>query len=121
LQQNGEETYVDCGGSKCRPCDIGRPCLKGRDCLSGVCIDNECQAPTHTDGVKNDSETGVDCGYPESLPNSCADGEGCISKSDCQSGVCYAGVCQVPTCEDAVKNGKETGKDCGGDCDPCLN
>lgn len=25
-----------------------------------------------------------------------------------------------PTCSDGIKNGNETGIDCGGDCDPCF-
>jgi len=81
-----------------------------------VCV---CQAPTHTDGIKNDDETGVDCGYPAGPTYACADGEGCKDASDCKSAVCYSGICLAPTCKDAVKNGSETRPDCGGECPPC--
>jgi len=26
----------------------------------------------------------------------------------------------VATCDDGIQNGNETGVDCGGDCDPCI-
>jgi hypothetical protein len=29
-------------------------------------------------------------------------------------------VCHPPTCTDGVKNGDETGEDCGGPCAACL-
>lgn len=54
------------------------------------CSDDE----TCTDGIRNQDETGVDCG------GSCA---------------------PCPTCSDGVQNGAETGVDCGGtDCAACL-
>src|SRR5437868_6185831 len=48
---------------------------------------------TCSDGIKNQNETGVDCG----------------------------GSCMVcPTCSDGIMNGAETGVDCGGSCSACL-
>ena len=85
----------------------------------GVCTGGVCQAPTHTDGIKNDDETGVDCGYPAGPTYACEHGEGCKDASDCKSRVCYSGICLAPTCKDAVKNGSESGLDCGGECPPC--
>ena len=116
---NGQETYTDCGGPDCAPCFVGAPCIQGKDCTSGVCIAGECQESKHDDGVQNDGETGVDCGYPGAPPFSCPDGQGCNSPDDCQSSVCFDGLCLSPNCFDAVKNGQETGVDCGGNCDPC--
>ena len=29
--------------------------------------------------------------------------------------------CTTPTCEDGIQNGDETGVDCGGSCSPCIN
>ena len=40
--------------------------------------------------------------------------------SDCQSGVCLAGVCQPATCTDGLKNGPESDVDCGGSCPLCA-
>jgi hypothetical protein len=65
------------------------------------------------DGVKNGSETAVDCGG--SCPR-CADGAACGLAADCQSGVCTGGLCQAPSCSDGVKNGGEADVDCGGTC-----
>ena len=40
--------------------------------------------------------------------------------ADCASQLCTGGICQVPGCGDQVKNGFETGVDCGGpSCAPC--
>jgi hypothetical protein len=116
---NNQETFVDCGGPECLPCMPGQGCVQPSDCTSGVCAMGICQAPTHSDGVKNGDETGTDCGYPLGPPFSCADGEGCAVANDCSSYVCFDGICQPPTCLDAIQNGSETGLDCGGTCPPC--
>jgi beta-glucosidase-like glycosyl hydrolase len=51
------------------------------------------QGPTCTDGVKNGSETDVDCGG--SCPSKCANGKLCAINADCQSNNCVAGTCQA--------------------------
>lgn len=44
----------------------------------------------------------------------------CRVGMDCPSGVCSAaGTCALPTCVDMVKNGEESGTDCGGSCQKC--
>ena len=43
--KNGAETDVDCGGTACPGCDLGRACFLGRDCLSGNCVNNTCRPP----------------------------------------------------------------------------
>ncbi|MDX9723748.1 MAG: hypothetical protein RBU37_23570, partial [Myxococcota bacterium] len=45
----------------------------------------------------------------------------CSSGAQCASGVCDTalGLCLEPSCADNVKNGDETGVDCGGACNPC--
>jgi len=112
------ETGPNCGGA-CSPCFMGSPCNVGTDCLSGVCTKGACQPPTCSDGVRNDHETGADCGGPPNCAR-CPAGEGCKLPTDCLSGVCWTGVCHPPTCTDGVKNGDETGEDCGGSCAACL-
>ncbi len=89
-----------------------------------------CQLPTCSDCVQNGTETDIDCGGPSCAP--CADGGKWAKPSDCQSSVCNpsppgtSDLCQAPTCTDGVKNGLETGIDCGGpdvdggsSCPPC--
>jgi hypothetical protein len=64
-EQNDGETDIDCGIACDDPtklCGNGDGCLTGDDCESHVCWSGKCLAPTCTDGVQNDKETGVDCG-----------------------------------------------------------
>src|ERR1700722_1983747 len=78
--------------------------------------------PTCTDGVKDGSETDVDCGG--GTCSGCAVGKGCAANGDCTSG----GGCDVMTktcdanqCHDGSKDGSETDVDCGGGtCPACL-
>jgi hypothetical protein len=117
-QANGE-TAKNCGGP-CRPCDPGADCKVPSDCLFGVCKFNTCQAPTCFDGVRNDLESGIDCGGLSGCIR-CGVKQGCRAPSDCMSGVCWAGVCEAPSCTDGIKNGEEEDWDCGGPCPPCPN
>lgn len=118
LRRDTEEADVDCGGICRRPCEDGWRCTHPLDCISGVCLGNPgtCQRASESDGVRNGSETGVDCGGP--WPQ-CPPGQGCSTAADCDSGVCWAGKCQKPTCRDGVHNGDELDVDCGGACPAC--
>lgn len=116
------ETGIDCGGG-CPDCPVGESCLSHDDCQSRSCVSGECQLPTCDDDVKNASETDVDCG---GQCEPCSAGRDCKVAKDCQEGVCAttegtsgSPFCQVPTCDDGVSNGTETGVDCGSDCSPC--
>jgi hypothetical protein len=73
--------------------------------------------PSCSDGSRNGTETGVDCGGGQCA--ACGVGQGCAGPSDCQSGICTAGVCQAPSCTDGLKTGNETDVDCGGACPAC--
>ena len=50
--------------------------------------------PTCSDGIKNGSESDVDCGG--SCPR-CATGKACQGPGDCTSGLCQSQVCRVCT------------------------
>jgi hypothetical protein len=117
MKDPGLESGVDCGGL-CVPCFNPQTCDGPDDCHDSVCMGGMCALPTHSDGVQNDGETGIDCGCASCAP--CGDGLGCDTGQDCQSLVCWAGKCQAPSCFDGIQNGKELGEDCGGDCDPCY-
>jgi hypothetical protein len=42
--QDGDETYVDCGGPTCATrCPIGSRCISASDCRSGVCLGTVCE------------------------------------------------------------------------------
>ena len=144
--QNDSETDIDCGGmilangmpnpaSDGAPvCTHGQMCLLGTDCDQGVCNSNmnmgggpincpgtsgcTCQFAWDNDGVKNDSETDVDCGGASGAGSDgappCASGLHCKVAGDCASLVCTAGLCAAPKPTDGVKNDSETDVDCGG-------
>jgi len=84
---------------------------------SSVPDEPEPDAPTCTDGVRNGTESDVDCGGE---CGSCDVGEGCLTGADCAEGVCDGGACLAAACDDGVWNGIETDIDCGGgECSPC--
>ena len=68
---NQDETDVDCGGI-CTACPDGRYCLNDDDCINMCNINtSRCYTPaplvqegTCNDGIRNQGETGVDCGGP---------------------------------------------------------
>jgi len=76
-----------------------------------------------SDGVKDGQETDVDCGGPvcDALGDTCAVGKACASDTDCKSGNgcdAHTHTCDATECADGVKDGQETGVDCGGSvCD----
>lgn len=124
--KNGLETDVDCGGSACWPCSNGKWCVGNSDCHSQFCSwGGQCQAPvpTCTDGLKNGSETAIDCGGSCSP---CDIGQACSTTADCRRGACTGSKCLIPpgtndVCADNVKNQDESDTDCGGShCSPCI-
>jgi hypothetical protein len=116
--KNGDETGVDCGGAKAPKCKTGDGCLADRDCDAVLCdlAKKKCAAPSYTDGLKNGDETGIDCGGPKA-PNRCATGQSCKANADCNNVLCDIGktdLCKAPAYDDGLKNGDESGIDCGG-------
>jgi len=75
-------------------------------------------ATTCTNGLKDGSETGIDCGGA-ACPQ-CVIGDGCKAVTDCTSGVCATAVCRQPHCGNLLMDQDEEGVDCGGaDCTRC--
>ncbi|HRH68009.1 MAG TPA: T9SS type A sorting domain-containing protein [Flavobacteriales bacterium] len=73
-------------------------------------------APTCTDGIQNQGETGIDCGGPCTACPTCSDG----IRNQGETGIDCGGPCAAcPTCSDGIQNQGETGIDCGGPCTPC--
>ncbi len=54
--------------------------------------DGSNQEPSCSDGIENGDETDIDCGGSCSK---CANEKSCLSNSDCESGLCYKGVCSA--------------------------
>ena len=89
--KNGDETDVDCGGTKTNAprCGTDKGCNVADDCESKVCsASKKCAAPSATDGIKNGDETDVDCGGASTGAPRCAAGKGCVAHSDCASDGC---------------------------------
>jgi hypothetical protein len=102
------------GARRCPPCrkkKRGRCRGKKRDgtpCPGGDCRNGRCQPPTCADGVRNGSESDVDCGG--TCPR-CPDGKSCAGRADCLSARCDAGRCQACAID----------ADCGSDANgPCV-
>jgi plastocyanin len=71
-------------------------CVTSADCAAttgGACSMFVCQAPTCTDGIKNNGEGDIDCGG--ACPMQCVNGKTCNADSDCTSGACLSNVCSV--------------------------
>lgn len=135
--KNGDETDKDCGGS-CGMCDDGKTCQKPSDCTGGACTAaNQCCTPTTcaalgltcgsapdgcggmldcNDGVKNGTETDVDCGGAACAK--CPQGKHCGATSDCTTSPCVDGVCCASTCTQTCYACNVTGKE--GTCSPLL-
>ncbi|MBN2191506.1 MAG: hypothetical protein JW751_01715 [Polyangiaceae bacterium] len=123
---DGSETDEDCGGS-CEPCGTEARCGDAEDCISRVCSTSgdsyvlTCQAASCSDRVQNQGETGIDCGI--AACGGCGAGIPCTADGQCASGICddtgATRVCTAALCTDDVRNGDESGVDCGGSCDPC--
>lgn len=71
---------------------------------------------TCDDGLRNGTETDVDCGGECGV---CDVLQACEVGQDCIHDVCDAGTCAEPTCDDGVLNGTEVDVDCAGDCERC--
>jgi hypothetical protein len=128
----------DCQSRICRNNFCQAPQCGGnlQPCCNGTCNDQnlECVPNGNTmecrqkgggvvscnDGVKNGSETDVDCG---GNCQPCGDGRKCVGNSDCVSVICLSGVCKsAPNCNDGLQNNDESDVDCGGNaCFPCVN
>ena len=123
--KDGTETSVDCGGALCdaigRTCGVGNGCAVNADCTDGICdvTTGLCATNACTDGVKDGNETGVDCGgvMCDSLGDTCPIGGACTVDADCGTGNgcdTTTKVCVANQCSDGMKDGNETGIDCGG-------
>jgi hypothetical protein len=114
----------------------GKRCVADSDCISDECTDGFCTSCF--DGIHNGLESDLDCGSPMCLPREgalngimfdgaeaaaprdslagasglCNDGATCKSNANCVSGLCIHFLCV--SCDNNVRDGDETGIDCGG-------
>jgi hypothetical protein len=112
-----------CDAPEARSCDGAGSCvacLTDTDCAAGVCRLHECQPSTCSNGLKDGTETDVDCGG--TCPP-CREAAHCRIDQDCASDACEPVrlTCSAATCLDDQQDNGETDVDCGGSaCSPCL-
>ena len=63
-----------------------------------------CKAPTCVDGIQSGKETDVDCGGGAPC-KACNKGKDCKVDTDCVTGACVSGTCNLPTSCKQLKNG----------------
>lgn len=85
-------------------------------CPTGNCV--AAGAPSCLDRRLNGDETDLDCGGTSC--RRCAGGAACLAGSDCQTGRCENGRCDLPRCDDGILDGFESDVDCGFNCPPCA-
>jgi hypothetical protein len=119
-------TGVCDGAGRCVECLTPMNCGSEEVCKEDRCVPRGCDNTT-LDG----EETDVDCGGSVCPP--CTNGQKCQIPADCASGVCESAgggdkFCAESGCDDGIRNGDETGVDCGGSCPkacspgtPCLD
>ncbi len=98
------------GGITQRADDLDLP-VDGNACTDDVCASGVASNPPTMAG-RGCGTTGMLCDGM----GACVD---CLRGSDCATGVCVGGRCQAASCMDGVRNGTETGVDCGGSCPLC--
>jgi len=82
-------------------------------CLPSTACQGTDEEPGGPDtGSRTESDAGADARPGHNVE--------CIIDADCESGVCEGGECRAPACDDEVRNGDETGVDCGGSCEGCA-
>ena len=117
--QNGDETDIDCGGSKCAPCNVViQGCTDpGAHNYNPQANEDDGSCETCTDGVQNGDESDVDCGGSLCAPCNttilgCTDpsAHNYNPQANQDDGSCE-------TCSDGNQNGDETDIDCG---EPCV-
>jgi hypothetical protein len=117
--KDADESDVDCGGSsRCDRCAVESHCTTNKDCETAFCNGKRCAEPTCSDRVKNQHETGVDCGGG---CQPCAVGLPCLVDEDCSEQYCVEQVC-TDNCRSGERDSDETDEDCGGSkCEPCTD
>jgi hypothetical protein len=120
--KNGTETDVDCGGgapTNAPKCEPGKACGGDADCNNVKCdaTAKTCSAPSGTDGLKNGTESDVDCGGgAPTNARRCNLDEACKTHDDCASSACAISGPKAGKCvafKSCVKN--DGGYTCGRD------
>ncbi len=122
----------------------GLPCKADFDCfdITKCRTDNtKLKRCVDINGCQEEEEFVVECSYEEERKKECLEDwlcgdwgpcllnntqyRDCVDLNDCGTSFDKPNTSRtctyVPTCDDGVKNGNETGVDCGGPCPPCKH
>lgn len=114
-QVSGDCQQVECDGhGLVRSAEAGDPRDDGRECTDDTCAQGVPVNTAKAAGTACTQGGGAVC-------SGGGDCLGCLSDADCPGKVCKATACVPLGCSDAVKDGGETDKDCGGPCSPCAD
>ncbi|MFO0619142.1 MAG: proprotein convertase P-domain-containing protein [Polyangiaceae bacterium] len=122
-QTAGDCKLIVCDGAGgTKPVDDDDPLDDGNDCTLDTCVAGVNTPVTVMPGTACATNGGKVCGSG-SKAATCVE---CISNASCTNGeVCDTSndnfVCVSPSCMDGMKDGSETGVDCGGTCGACGN
>ena len=106
---------MDCGGSSCNKCIIGKACNVNRDCSSNYCGFGICKSAESCEDKKlSGTESDVDCGG--ACSNKCNEGQHCGNDNDCNQGSkCIESACKI--CEENDLNCNGVSDDRENDAD----
>ncbi len=117
-----------CAGGACYPtaCD-GLPCSADRVCLTDTCVDVACFGVTCpaqqvcAQGACLPRSCGVQtCGVTEACVGGACVDAACLGVACQGMTVCRGGLCRSESCANQLRDGLESGVDCGGpDCSRC--
>ncbi len=118
----GTKTCINNKWSECENAIYPLPAEICNDSLDNNCnslVDENCKsAASCFDNIRNQGETGIDCGGPCPSCASCFD----RIQNQNESGIDCGGPCSAcPTCFDNIRNQNETDVDCGGPCASCTS
>ena len=80
----------------------GETCDDGNDLDTDTCT-TTCASATCGDGLKSGSESDLDCGG--GTCNDCNKSKSCLADTDCVTGACVNGACNLPTACKQLKSG----------------
>ncbi|MDI1484746.1 DUF4215 domain-containing protein [Polyangium sp. y55x31] len=122
--KNGDETDVDCGGTHCPQCVLGKTCIAKTDCASTFCVDGVCCGeacdaacltcidPRRVGDCAAIDKYGEDPSYGMGDACLAAEGEACTGGTACLKALGQActtnAECTSAHCDDPDMNGIET-------------